>query len=42
MSGTHASAALPAPSIQSRMITTKPAALGATDSQAINGVLAAS
>jgi hypothetical protein len=41
-SGIHASAALAAPSTKSRMITTKPAAFGATESQATNGVLPAS
>ena len=42
MSGTQTSAALPAPSRYSRKMTMKPAAFGATDNHATNGVLAAS
>jgi len=40
--GTHTNPVLPAPSRYSRNTTMKPAALGATDSQATNGVAAAS
>jgi hypothetical protein len=40
--GIHATAAEPTPSTYRRMIATNPAAFGATDSHATNGVLAAS
>jgi hypothetical protein len=40
--GTQTSAAAPIPSRYSRKTTMKPAALGATDSHATNGVVAAS
>ena len=42
VSGTQSSTELPMPSRYRRKITTNPAAFGATDSQATNGVLAAS
>jgi hypothetical protein len=41
-SGTQSSTELPMPSRYRRKITTNPAAFGATDSHATNGVLAAS